>query len=430
MAAGPGVLALLLCLGSALGIALLWLSGVERLASALRRSAEETALFAAPLRVPRLPALPEVQDGVARLVRSLQARAARLGELKAADEAILEALPEPLLVLDGDLEVRRANRAARKLFGIAPGADRPGDMPVLLRHPLMAAALDLARGGGGPQQVDVTLPGPSPRELSAQILPMTQIQDAPADAGRIVMLVTDRTAARTVERMRADFVTNASHELRTPLASLMGFIETLRGPAADDHAARERFLGIMADQAERMHRLINDLLSLSRIETTEHMPPEGEADLAALLRAEAAAAEPLLEKRGIRLVLDLPEAPLRARPASADQLAQVARNLLDNAIRHARAEVRLEAAASEHRGRPGVAFAVTDDGPGVPAEHIPRLTERFYRVDRGRARAVGNTGLGLAIVKHIVNRHRGHLLIESREGEWARFRAWWPADAD
>lgn len=421
----PGLLALLACLGAALALAWLWLSGVVRLAAALRRTAEDEGPLDTRLPLPKLPALVEIEEGLARLVRSLQARAALVGQLRAADEAIVEALPDPLLVLGPDRIALRANRAARRLFGVAgqEGEARQGDVLALLRHPLLAAAVDRALTDAKPQSADLTLPGQATRELSAQVIPMNPPL---ADGGRLVVVLTDRTAARTVERMRVDFVANASHELRTPLASLMGFIETLRGPAADDPPAQQRFLGIMADQAERMRRLVDDLLGLSRVEATEHLPPNGSADALAVLRAEAAAVEPLFAARRVRLRLELPGGELMADPADADQIAQVARNLLDNALRHAREEVVMQAGPARHAGRPGVAFEVRDDGPGIAAEHIPRLTERFYRVDQGRARAVGNTGLGLAIVKHILNRHRGVLVIESPPGSGAVFRVWLP----
>jgi two-component system phosphate regulon sensor histidine kinase PhoR len=413
----PGILAVGLSAASGLLLAWLWLSGVARLSDALRRAASEEGPFSAPLPAPKLPALGEIEEGLARLTRSLQARAALVGQLRAADEAIVESLPDPLLVLAPDRTLLRANQSARRLFG-------QGGALALLRHPLMAAAVDRALAEGGAQQVDLTLPAATTRELTAQVLPMNPPL---ADGGRLVIVLTDRTAARAVERMRVDFVANASHELRTPLASLIGFIETLRGPAADDPVAQQRFLAIMAEQSERMRRLIDDLLGLSRVEANEHLPPTGQVDVPALLRAEAAAMEPLFTARGVALRLAVPEALPKAAPADADQLAQVARNLLDNALRHARAEVVIEAAAQDQSGRAGLAFAVRDDGPGVAAEHIPRLTERFYRVDQGRARREGNTGLGLAIVKHIVNRHRGQLSIESTPGEGACFRVWVPA---
>ncbi len=239
--------------------------------------------------------------------------------------------------------------------------------------------------------------------------------------------------------MRADFVANASHELRTPLASLMGFIDTLRGPAADDPPAQQRFLGIMAEQAGRMNRLIDDLMSLSRIELTEHQPPADQVDLAALARRIAEGFEPRLEMR--RMKLELAIAPdLPTITADADQLVQVLTNLLDNAIKYGRegGGIRLGLAAPPRGGawptRPALLLSVADDGPGIPRAQVPRLTERFYRVDQGRARQAGaspgGTGLGLAIVKHIVNRHRGQLSIESDTGRGATFTAWLPVDGE
>ena len=430
---GPGAAGLLACAAAALLLARVWIGDLARLAEALRRAAaagEEDGRDGTPLPLigrPLLPAAREVADGVSRLARDLAERRRAVGRLRRADEAIVEGLPDPLLVLSPNRAPLRANAAARALFAAGEGgADRlGGDVAALLRHPALAEAVDRALAERRPQTADLALPVPVPRELLAQVMPM---EPALADGGRVVVLLSDRTRERAVERMRADFVANASHELRTPLASLIGFIETLRGPAKDDPAARARFLAIMAEQSERMRRLIDDLLGLSRIELTEHQPPVGRAPLAAIARAEAAALEPLLRGRRVALVEALDEDAVAA-PADADQLAQVVRNLLDNAVRHGRegGEVRLSVARTGTGGRPGVALAVADDGPGIPREHIPRLTERFYRVDRGRSRAAGGTGLGLAIVKHIVNRHRGRISIESEEGAGARFRVWLPA---
>lgn len=423
LAPDAGFAGMAICVAAGLALAWHWLAGVVRLNAALRRAAEEQGPFSAPLPTPRLPAIGEIEEGLARLTRSLQTRAALVVQLRAADEAIVEALPDPLIVLAADRAPLRANRAARRLFGLAGERLVRGDLGALLRHPVMAAALDRSQAENAPQSVELVLPGAVTRELSGQVLLM---QPPLADGGRLVIMLTDRSAARAVDRMRVDFVTNASHELRTPLASVIGFIETLRGPARDDPAAQERFLGIMAEQSERMRRLIDDLLGLSRVEISEHQPPEGDVALAELLGAEAAAMEPLYAARGIRLVLSLPETPLTATPADVDQLGQVARNLLDNALRHARTEVRLSAEAARLGTRDGVGFTVSDDGAGIAKEHIPRLTERFYRVDKGRGRGAGNTGLGLAIVKHILTRHRGQLSIESELGEGARFRVWLP----
>ena len=438
-----GLLALAACLLAAIAVARLWIGNLARLADALRRAAEEDGRLVPPDGTPLLPAVGEIAEGVARLARSLAAQGELVGRLRRADEAIVERLPDPLLVLSPDRVPLRANAAARALFGSGgnpakggtAGPPRDGDVAALLRHPTLAAAVDKALADGRPQTADLVLPVPVMRDIAAQIIPM---EPALADGGRIVIMLSDRSRERALERMRADFVANASHELRTPLASLIGFIETLRGPAEDDAVARKRFLGIMAEQSERMQRLIDDLLGLSRIELTEHQPPTGTADVAAIARAEAEALEPLFRGRRATLALALEDAT--AGPADGEQVAQVIRNLLENAVRHGRegGEVRLAVGRCEGGphlpnlrlpNRPGVLLSVTDDGPGIPPEHIPRLTERFYRVDRGRSRSAGGTGLGLAIVKHIVNRHRGHLLIESEPGSGATFRVWLPATA-
>jgi two-component system phosphate regulon sensor histidine kinase PhoR len=234
-----------------------------------------------------------------------------------------------------------------------------------------------------------------------------------------------------VERMRADFVANVSHELRTPLTSLIGFVETLRGPAADDPPAQQRFLGIMAEQGARMNRLIDDLLSLSRIELNEHQPPSDTFDLRELIGRLVASFEPRLVQRRNRMDVRVDATP-PAVTGDADQIAQVLQNLLDNALKYGREDgtISLSTELSQPNGRwpsrPGLVIAVSDQGAGIAREHIPRLTERFYRVDKGRSRSVGGTGLGLAIVKHIVNRHRGQLAIDSEVGVGTTISVWLP----
>ncbi len=237
------------------------------------------------------------------------------------------------------------------------------------------------------------------------------------------MTLHDLTASKRSEQMRADFVANASHELRTPLATLLGFIETLRGPARDDREAQDRFLAIMHEQASRMARLIEDLLSLSRIEMNEHVPPTGRANLRHVLGSVAATLELRAKARGIHIVLDLADG-LPEALGEPDELAQVFQNLFDNAIKYGHEGSAIEVSARlERRGAaaPLIAIAVRDHGEGIRREHLPRLTERFYRVDTARSRAMGGTGLGLAIVKHIVNRHRGRLDIASELGEGSVF---------
>jgi two-component system phosphate regulon sensor histidine kinase PhoR len=219
--------------------------------------------------------------------------------------------------------------------------------------------------------------------------------------------------------MRADFVANASHELKTPIAGLAGFIETLRGPARDDVAARDRFLGIMAEQADRMRRLVDDLLMLSRIEQHEHARPAGEVDVEKVLRGvqDLLQLKASARKVAVELVVDpaLPQAV-----GDYDELTIVFQNLIDNALKYAKPSTTVRIAARP-LGEDFISVAVSDEGDGIPASHLPRLTERFYRVDNARSRALGGTGLGLAIVKHVVNRHRGRLEIQSTQGKGSTF---------
>jgi two-component system phosphate regulon sensor histidine kinase PhoR len=351
-------------------------------------------------------------------LRVLRERREALAGRVRTEEAIVETLPDPLIVLAPDRAVLRANAAATAAYG--------AELPAVLRHPMMRGAIDRVLAKGAPQEVDLSVPVPVEREVHATVFRL--------GGGRVAAVLSDRTRERALERMRADFVANASHELRTPLSSLIGFIETLRGPAADDLPAQGRFLAIMAEQAQRMNRLIDDLLSLSRIELVEHQTPTEEVTLGDLLQLTADSFEPRVRARGLTLDIRIAE-DLPGVPGDEDQLGQVVSNLLDNAIKYGRegGTVRLLAERAAPGGRwpprPGITVAVADDGAGIAREHLPRLTERFYRVDTGRSRAVGGTGLGLAIVKHIVNRHRGQLVIDSKVGEGAVFTVWLPAKA-
>jgi two-component system phosphate regulon sensor histidine kinase PhoR len=417
---GPGLAAMAAVLVASLLLARLWYARQAALADALRGAQMPDGPAEA------LPSTDALTDGIRRLTRGMAEQAALLDRLRRADAAILENLPDPLLVLSADRALLRANPAARAMLGPEAGGQGP-DTAALLRHPLLAAAMDDALMAGHSVTAELHLPVPLPREVSARVVPL----DPPlADGGRLLVLLIDRSREAALERTRADFVANASHELRTPLASLLGFIETLRGPAADDPAAQQRFLAIMAEQGDRMRRLIDDLLSLSRIEMEEHQPPQGEAPLALLVRAEAEALAPLLKRRDMRLTLDLAEG-LVAKPANPDQVAQIIRNLLENAMNHGRdggrIAVELRAAPAEGAAaRPGALLVIEDDGPGIAKHHLPRLTERFYRVDQARSRHKGGTGLGLAITRHIVLRHRGRLAIDSTEGVGTRVSVWLP----
>jgi two-component system phosphate regulon sensor histidine kinase PhoR len=264
---------------------------------------------------------------------------------------------------------------------------------------------------------------PVERRLLATMVPL-ELSGAGGSEPSLLITFRDLTEQDRLARMRADFVANASHELRTPLASLKGYVETLQGNARDDADARTRFLKIMAEQAERMSRLVDDLLSLSRVEMREHLPLSGEAELGFLLAEVTKTLEPLASAAGVTLHLSRGDGDALVR-GDGDELTQVFQNLVQNAIKYGRGggkvEIRLtrQPAAS---GRPaGFRVDVSDDGPGIPPQHLPRLTERFYRVSAAASREKGGTGLGLAIVKHILNRHRGELLIRSQLGQGSTF---------
>lgn len=358
----------------------------------------------------------------------------------AGGDAVVEVMHDPLLLVDGQRRVSLANAAARALFG-----DRmlTRDLAVSLRNPLVLEAVDAVLAGGASRSVEFALPVPVERTLEARVKPFTRpaVDGDTPDATETAVLLTlhDITLLKRSEQMRADFVANASHELRTPLSTLLGFIETLRGPAKDDEEARDRFLSIMHEQAGRMSRLVSDLLSLSRIELDEHTPPTGQAEVAEIVRKVTAMLELKAAARKMRLRV---EGPDRLPPVlgDEDQLSQVFQNLIENAIKYGReqTEITVTLARAEQVPLPGgaaaarrpgqsVSVAVTDRGEGIPRTHLPRLTERFYRVDPARSRALGGTGLGLAIVKHIVNRHRGRLTIDSEVGKGSTFTVHLPA---
>ncbi len=418
LAAWPAIAAAAVVFAGSVALARLWMHDLSLVMSALQRAGSKPA--ADPPRPPFLAATARLAQEAERLSRSLAMRTAQVEGLLRAEQVIVQRLPDPLIVLGPDRRVQRANAAAHAAFG--------GEMAAVLRHPGLRAAIDRAQSQGEDQVAELSLPVPVAREVHATVMAL----DPPlSDGGRIVAVLSDRTRERAVERMRADFVANASHELRTPLTSLIGFIDTLRGPAADDLPAQTRFLGIMAEQAQRMNRLIDDLLSLSRIELTEHQLPATRVNLCDLIHRLAAGFEPQVAARRIRLDVNVPPSLPRV-VGDDDQLEQVLQNLLDNAVKYGRegGVVTVSAGRVTSSGRwparPGVTLSVSDDGQGIARAHIPRLTERFYRADKGRSRTVGGTGLGLAIVKHIVSRHRGQMLIDSKEGAGTTVTIWLP----
>ncbi len=359
----------------------------------------------------------EIWQAVLRLARGWRERSARAEARLAAAEAVFAAIPEPQVLLDRRRRIIRANPAATEFVGsVLEGSD----LAASLRNPAVLGAADAVLVGGPARIVDFTLAVPVERVMQARI---ARVEGSSTEGIAAIVTLHDITALKLAEQMRADFVANAGHELKTPLASLVGFIETLLGAARDDAVARERFLGIMRGEASRMTRLVDDLLSLSRIELNEHVAPIRQVTLTPLIETVADALELRAAERGMRLSLALPE-DLPDVHGDEDELAQVFQNLIDNAIKYGKPQTEITIAAS-NAGRPAanslVRIAVTDRGEGIPSEHLPRLTERFYRVDTARSRELGGTGLGLAIVKHILNRHRGRLEISSALGVGSTF---------
>jgi two-component system phosphate regulon sensor histidine kinase PhoR len=338
---------------------------------------------------------------------------------------LIDAMPEPAVALDAAGRIVHANRLAEQQFGTRRAG---GHIASMSRDPNLLTAVEQALASGQPQTVQLHWRVPVERRLLATTVPLDPSAALLRDAPALLITFRDLTEQDRLARMRADFVANASHELRTPLAYLKGSVETLQGPARDDAAARETFLRTMAEQAERMSRLVDDLLSLSRVEMREYLPPSGEVDLAAVLADATQALEPMAHKAGVRLSLSCEDGPAPVR-GDYDELAQVFQNLVQNAIKYGReggrVEVRLEREPAAEPGRYRV--DVIDDGPGIAAQHLPRLTERFYRVNVAASREKGGTGLGLAIVKHILNRHRGELLIASTLGQGSTFSVVLPA---
>ncbi|MFN3354046.1 MAG: sensor histidine kinase [Brevundimonas sp.] len=365
-------------------------------------------------------------------------------------DAVFEAMVDPVLVVTGgeadDIagrRVRLANGAARDLLKI----QREGALLVsVLRDPKVLEAVDEALFGGVEADTELESGGARPVHWRVRIQPI----EAAAGERLALVILRDETDQRRMAMMRVDFLANASHELKTPLASLAGFIETLKGHAREDPAARDRFLDIMAAQANRMSRLVSDLLSLSRIELNEHIPPSGRVDLGMALSDVIDAVALMAREKNVEILVDSPDRRATV-VGDRDEIVQVLQNLVDNALKYSPEGGRVEIAVAADQGPEAIAapkFAgawrlplltpdrqaharyasvtVRDHGPGLAREHLPRLTERFYRVEGQKSGDRPGTGLGLAIVKHIANRHRGGLIVESLPGQGAAFTAYFP----
>jgi two-component system phosphate regulon sensor histidine kinase PhoR len=332
--------------------------------------------------------------------------------------AVVAGLPDPVVALDRDGRVLALNERARAL---APALRQGEPVSFALRMPELIEAIGRAAAQGEEQRVVYFERVPLDRWFETIVMPVKRAADA-VRPDLVLMTFHDLTPLRRVEEMRADFVANASHELRTPLAALLGFIETLQGSAREDAKARERFLSIMQEQARRMARLIDDLLSLSRIELNAHRRPDTPVDLVPIVRQVADGLETLARDRGVTLHIDA--GSVLNVHGDHDELVRVFENLVENALKYGAAGRRVDIKVTTGATLDGdteALVSVRDFGPGIAPEHLPRLTERFYRVDVGESRAQGGTGLGLALVKHILNRHRGRLTIESAPGAGATF---------
>src|SRR6478752_5089588 len=326
----------------------------------------------------------------------------------AAVSAVVAGMPDPAVLLDRAGRVLHLNAAAAQL---APALRKNELAQFALRSPEIITALREAIATSEPRRATYLDHVPVDRWMELIITPVP-VPSALGGADKcMLMTFHDQTPLRRVEEMRADFVANASHELRTPLAALSGFIDTLQGQAKDDPKARERFLGIMHNQATRMARLIDDLLSLSRVELSAHVRPDTLVDLLPIIFQVADGLEPLARERQVEVETHLPEAPVMIA-GDREELLRLFENLIENALKYGasggRVIVSLTATPATD-GAPEVRVLVRDFGPGIAPEHLPRLTERFYRGDVGDSRAQGGTGLGLSLVKHILNRHRGRL---------------------
>ena len=326
-----------------------------------------------------------------------------------------DAMPDPCILIDRRSVIVHCNPPVAEHF---PGAVTGNPISYTLRYPALLSAIGKVRTTGQAETIELQRSTPTQTWYRAVISPLEHGMLA---EDTLVITLYSLTEARRLESLRSDFIANASHELRTPLTSLAGFIDTLLGPAANDPEARERFLGLMRNQATRMAKLIEDLLSLSRIEMRQHMRPTSDVEIVGVVREVSEALRQMAEDAGLQLVLELPEAPLTVT-GDRDELYEVCENLIENAIKYGTDGKQIEVAVTPVSGRQGIVaqVSVTDHGAGVAPEHVPRLTERFYRVDAESSRKKKGTGLGLAIVKHIVNRHQGQLTIRSAPGAGTR----------
>lgn len=328
---------------------------------------------------------------------------------------LVEALPDPCFLLDGRATVMHCNEAAKSQF---PGVMTGNPIAFSIRHPALLAAVDAVLATGETRRVEMNQTIPTATWFEVFIAPAglaTRTLDG-RSSDWIAVTMHNLTEQKRVDAMRADFIAHASHELRTPLTSLIGFIETLQGPAAKDAEAREKFLGIMRNQSERMSNLIDDLLSLSRIELRKHVKPTTQVNLSLIMGEVVEGLQTQAKEMDVDVNITSPDGPIVVS-GDREELYEVLENLIDNAIKYGADGPTVDVSLVPTE-RPGFDYVLTilDHGAGIAQEHVPRLTERFYRVDAETSRKKKGTGLGLAIVKHILNRHQGQMTIKSEVG--------------
>lgn len=342
--------------------------------------------------------------------------------------ALTQAVPDPIILLDSSNHLIQANQHAKQLFSIE---EQGQHISSVIRDPELLEALNAVHNSKSQENIELHQRVPIERQFNVMVTWIAEKQDPviPSSATPAIMIhFNDLTERDRLARMRADFIANASHELRTPLASVLGIIDTLQGPARNDEAAREKFLSVMATQGKRMTRLIDDLLSLSRIEMGAHRRPKDQVEINNILQSTIDSLTPLADSQNITLHLEHDDTPHFVR-GNKDELGQVFQNLVHNAIKYGQkagtteshVNIRILQDQTENGKPEKLRIEVEDHGIGIDSNHIPRLTERFYRVDVEQSREKGGTGLGLAIVKHIITHHRGELKIRSKSGEGSTF---------
>lgn len=371
----------------------------------------------------------ELSEALKKLQASWDVKKKQMETIITEREILVDTLPDILIMVNDEKKVVRTNRAARAIFGQNLAGKFLKDV---IPSPYLLDALSSVIQDLKGREIEFRIEDPVIRDFLAII----ERFPVPTAGGiSTVITMNDITELKSVEQMRADFVANASHELRTPLASIKGFVETLLGPAKDDEPARIEFLKIMLEQSDRMQQLIGDLLSLSKIEMNAHSVPTESVDLGNLVRRETENLKRNAADKNMRLVLNIHD-NLPLVKGEGNELGQVAHNLISNAIKYGYADSDVTITIKATTELPQdlnmrnltrvVQFSVRDQGDGIPKQHLPRLMERFYRVDSARTRQIGGTGLGLAIVKGIVTRHRGAITIDSVVGEGSTFTAYLP----